>query len=163
MNTEEFYNEQIADLYEHLLCGRSSILSKNMVSFTLHCTDDADGLKHCALIASLLERKVFFESSVIGDYKVTFYDEEENEPDKDLFDILQEYFNSSNFWQQFKIPKKYKYMVVNGDKVFAFEERPWFSNGEWKGSNPFELNEEQSKLVTERYSFADSLKLIKRP
>lgn len=163
MDTEYFENEQIADLHEHLLCRTSSILSKNMVSFTLHCTDDADGLRHCALIASLLERKVFFERSVIGDYKVTFYDEEENEPESDLFDILQEYFNSSNFWQQFKIPKKYKYMVINNNKVFAFKERPWFYNGKWKGSNPFELNEEQSKLVCERYSFADSLKLIKRP
>ena len=165
---------QLEDLYYYNRTMFKEFFNNEMKSFTIHCSDTYKSLNFCAWLACYLKRHVYFEYiDTENIFRATFYDNDNTEPEIDLFDLMQEHFNKPNFWDKYNIDEKYNYIVVDYLEVKLFINQPsfhefegwYFLNDDDTEEEPLILEDDEISYDIENYLFlfSTSLKIIKRP
>lgn len=141
MNSEYCFNHhELEPFYNRYFSFKSlGLFNVNMPSFSIRCVGGKKEIYTCNMLANQMRRKTTIE--YVGDPDapdldffgnpnktcfVTLYDNYDTEPTITLGDILQNYYNTLDFWNRFNIPPVWRYLTVDKSGIFLHTHEPNF-------------------------------------
>lgn len=141
MNTEYCFNHhELEPFYNRYFSFKSlGLFNVNMPSFSIRCVGGEKEIYTCNMLANQMRRKTTIE--YVGDPDapdldffgnpsktcfVTLYDNYDTEPTITLGDILQNYYNTLDFWNRYNIPPVWRYLTVDKSGIFLHTHEPNF-------------------------------------
>ena len=138
MNSEYCFNHyELDSFYNRYFSFKSlGLFNVNMPSFSICCVGGKKEIYACNMLANQMRRKTTIEYVSDPDLDffgnpsktcfVTLYDNYGTEPTITLGDILQNYYNTLDFWNRFNIPPVWRYLTVDKSGIFLHTHKPYF-------------------------------------